>query len=300
MDSYGDIFYTLGKYIQSGDRSLQAGQGLMVHFAVSSMFFHGYPLDEIFAYTEEAGFNGIEFWIETPHFWIRGCPVMELIRYVQAYPKLTTDVHAPVLDLNPCSINSKVAEVSRQYACEALDLAEKIGAKVVTFHPGRRTVKRVPARQEYERFELFLDTLRSAAAGKRVRVSMENMEQSINALICSPEAMRELLDAEPWLGFTLDTSHALAASIDEAVRYIDLCGERLSMVHLSGAENGRTHLPVSGNLEVKEIVRRMKDCGYQGTISLEIEDRNFFHELSLEERITLLMRDLASMQGWWE
>jgi sugar phosphate isomerase/epimerase len=265
----------------------------MVQVAVSSMFFHGYPLDEIFAYTREAGFDGMEFWMETPHFWIRNCPMEELHRCAAAHPGLPLQVHAPVLDLNPCSINPRVAAASREYAREALDLGEEIGAGVVTFHPGRRTVKRVPARQEYERFERFLDTLRSAAKGKRVQASMENMEPSINALFCSPEAMRELLDNEPWLRFTLDTSHALAASPEEVDRYIELCGDRLSMVHLSRVENGRTHLPLFGDEQGRNILTNLQDAGYGGFLSLEIEDRNFTHDLSLEERITLLMRDVA-------
>jgi sugar phosphate isomerase/epimerase len=271
----------------------------MVHFAVSSMFFHGYLLEEIFSYTEEAGFDGMEFWMETPHFWIRNCPLTELKRCIEAHPSLSVNVHAPVLDLNPCSINPQVAKASRHFAKEALNLAGAIDAEVVTLHPGRRTVKRAPARQEYERFELFLDVLRGAARGKRVRASMENMEPSINALISSPEAMRELLDAEPWLGFTLDTSHALAQSPKEVDRYIDVCGDRLAMVHLSYAEKGRTHLPLMGNDQGKEIVQRLRDSGYQGHLCLEIEDRNFSHDLSLEERITLLMRDLAYMKESW-
>jgi sugar phosphate isomerase/epimerase len=271
----------------------------MVQFAVSSMFFHGYPLDELFVYTEEAGFGGMEFWMETPHFWIRNCPIPELVRMIREHPGLAMNVHAPVLDLNPCSINPRVAEISRQYAVDALSLGETIGAEVVTFHPGRRTVKRAPARQEYERFELFIDTLRTAAAGKRVRACMENMENSVNALISTPCSMRELLDDEPWLGFTLDTSHALSWSREEVDRYIDLCGDRLGMVHLSYAERGRTHLPLSGHDGGKEILRTLRDHGYQGPISLEIEDRNFSHDLSLEERITLLMRDLAYLWESW-
>jgi sugar phosphate isomerase/epimerase len=263
------------------------------------MFFHGYPLEEIFVYIEEIGFEGMEFWMETPHFWIRNCPLPELMRMTGEHPELVLNVHAPVLDLNPCSINPRVAEISRQYVVEALNLGEEIGAEVVTVHPGRRTVKRIPARQEYERFELFLDTLREAAKKKRVCVSMENMEHSVNSLISTPELMRELLDTESWLGFTLDTSHALTRSPEEVDRYIDLCGDRLVMVHLSYAEHGRAHLPLYGRYGGRAILQKLRDCGYRGPLCLEIEDRNFSHDLSLEERITLLMRDLAYTRESW-
>ena len=56
--------------------------------------------------------------------------------------------------------------------------------------------------------------------------------------------MRDVLDSEPWLKFTLDTSHALAASEETVMQYIDLCADRLANVHISRAENGRLHLPL--------------------------------------------------------
>jgi sugar phosphate isomerase/epimerase len=216
------------------------------------------------------------------------------------YPALALTLHAPVLDLNACSINPRVAEISRQYAVEALDLAEHIGAEVVTLHPGKRTVKRVPGRQEYERFELYLDSIRSAARTKHVTVSMENMEPAVNALLCTPESMKELLDQEPWLHFTLDTSHALATSKEEVYRYLDLCGDRLVNVHLSRTENRKMHLPLYGYNEGREIIRALKEHGYGGHLTLEIEDRNFLHDLSIEERIALLMREIAYVRESWD
>ena len=73
------------------------------------------------------------------------------------------------------------------------------------------------------------------------------MEPAINSLICTPERMREVLDAEPWLMFTLDTSHALAASEETVLQYIDLCADRLANVHISCAGNGQLHLPLDRN-----------------------------------------------------
>jgi len=272
----------------------------MAHFAVSSMFFHGYPLEEIFSNIEEAGFDGIEFWLETPHFWIRNCPVRELLSCIRKYPGLALTMHTPVLDLNPCSINPSVAEISRDYAAQSINLAEQVGAEVVTLHPGRRTVKRIPGRQEYKRFGRYLDLLRSTAKGKRVKVSMENMEPAINAFLYTPESIQELLDAEPWLYFTLDTAHALISSLDEVYRYLDLCGKRLVNIHLSRSEKGMMHLPLNGTEGGKVLVEALKENGYSGHITLEIEDRNFSHDLSLEERLTLLMKELHFLHENWD
>ncbi|HDS62528.1 MAG TPA: sugar phosphate isomerase/epimerase, partial [Methanofollis liminatans] len=237
----------------------------MVRLAVSSMFFHEYPIDEIFASVDEAGLTGIEFWIETPHFWLRDLPTGDLNAAVHAHPSLAPiTVHAPVLDLNPCSINPRVAAASQQYAVEAVALAEEAGAAVVTVHPGRRTAKRTPSAYDYERFEIYLARLHEAAKGRRVRVAIENMEPKVNSLLCTPEGVREVLDANPWLDFTLDVAHAMSLSTGEVYRYIDLCIDRIANVHLSVVENGKMHLPVMGSRAAAAIVRALSRAGYDG------------------------------------
>lgn len=264
----------------------------MARLAVSSMFFHEYPLDEIFASVEEAGLGGIEFWVETPHFWLRGLPFADLEAAVRTHPALAPiTLHAPVLDLNPCSINPRVSAASQHYAVEAVDLARAVGAEVVTVHPGRRTAKRRPSAYDYEHFRAYLARLRDAAERTGIGVAIENMEQKVNSLLCTPDEMREVLDANPWLSFTLDVSHAMAASPDAVRRYIDLCADRLANVHLSIADGGRMHLPVAGNGYAREVVRALADTGYDGCLTLEIEDRNFSHPLSIEEKITVLRQE---------
>ncbi|WP_298667242.1 sugar phosphate isomerase/epimerase [uncultured Methanofollis sp.] len=264
----------------------------MARLATSSMFFHEYPLDEIFASVEEAGLGGIEFWVETPHFWLRGLPFADLDAAVRAHPALAPiTFHAPVLDLNPCSINPRVAAASRQYAVEAVDLAAAVGAEVVTVHPGRRTAKRRPSAYDYEHFRTYLALLRDAAERTGVRVAVENMELTVNSLLSTPAAVREVLDANPWLSFTLDVSHAMAASPGDVGQYIDLCADRIANVHLSIFDGGKMHLPVTGNRYASEVVRALAAAGYDGSLTLEIEDRNFLHPLSIEEKITVLRQE---------
>jgi sugar phosphate isomerase/epimerase len=270
----------------------------MVHIAVSTMFFHEYPLDEGFDAIERAGLDGIEFWVETPHFWLYGHPVAELRACLGDHPGFSpVNVHAPILDLNPCSVNPRVARASLAYAAEAIGLAGRIGADVVTVHPGRRTAKRPPSAPEYERFERFLDLLRAASPGRRVRISMENMERGVNSILSQPSEVRELLDREPWLSFTLDVSHAMARSVEEVTDFIGLCGNRMANIHLSRSEDGRTHLPLDGSPRARAVLHALREAGYTGPLTLEIEDRNFDHDLSLEEKVGLLSREAAFIRS---
>ncbi|NYT17670.1 MAG: sugar phosphate isomerase/epimerase [Methanomicrobiales archaeon] len=265
----------------------------MVRLAVSSMFFHEYPLGEIFDFVAEAELDSLEFWVETPHFWLREQPVHELCACIEAHPGFSPlTVHAPILDLNPCSINPKVAAVSVHYTLAAVELAESAGADVLTVHPGRRTAKRPPSAPDYRRFDHYIRKLDDAVQGKRVRVAIENMERKVNSLLCTPETVREILDQEPWLWFTLDVSHAMGESVEEVFSYIDLCADRLATVHLGKADGETMHLPVDGSARIAAILHHLKRAGFDGTITFEIEDRNFDHDLSSEEK-TLVLRDQA-------
>jgi len=245
----------------------------------------------------KAGLDSVEFWMETPSYWLSGQPEEVLVRCLREYPELRSPtLHAPILDLNPTSVNPAVADASVQYAVDAVRLAARTKISLVTVHPGRRTAKRPPSAPDYERFARYIRALEKAASGSGVRVAMENMEQKVNSLLCTPEGMRELLDRERWLWFTLDISHAMGVSVHEVRRYIDLCGDRLVNVHVGRAADGKMHLPLDGDGEMGEILRYLSLSGYDGNLTLELEDRNFSHDLSSEEKILLLSKEMAFMR----
>lgn len=273
----------------------------MTAYGVSSMFFHEYTTGEIFSFAAKAGLDGLEFWLETPHFWLRDLPADEIIASKKAHPEISTlTVHTPVLDLNPCSINPDVAELSVAYAVRSLEMAQNLGANLLTVHPGKRTARRPPSEADLGRFDYYISTLREAAFKDTVTVAIENMEPSVNSLICTPQRMREVLDAEPWLKFTFDVAHALVVSEETAMEYIDLCADRLANVHISRAENGTLHLPLDHSPVIGRIIGALRDHHYAGGLMLEIDDLNFKKPLSAEEKCTIIARDNAFMRDCME
>ena len=273
----------------------------MVSFSVASMFFHEYTINEIFHFVSRSGLNAMEFWLETPHFWLRDLPVDEVISCRDAHPGIATlTVHSPILDLNPCSINPEVARVSVEYAVRSIAIAGQLGAQVLTVHPGRRTAKRPPSNADYARFDHYVSVLRDAAKGNPQKIGMENMEPMVNSLLCTPERMRTLLDEEPWLFFTFDVAHAMAKSDSEAIRYIELCHDRLVNVHISRFDQGKAHFPLERHASMAMVMESLKDHHYNGSLTLEIEDLNLGRTLSYNEKIALLARDCAFMQECME
>lgn len=260
--------------------------------AVSSMFFHEYTLREIFSFVQKAGLSGLEFWLETPDFWLRNRPAGTVLACRREFSGMETfTLHAPVLDLNPCSINPDVAAVSIDHAVSAIRLADELGAGIVTVHPGRRTVKRPPSTADFERFGRYITALREEARKHRLKVAMENMEPAVNSLLCTPQRVRELLDEEAWLSFTLDVSHALAGRPGDCGEYIRLCGDRLVNVHLSRADRKRLHLPLDNSPAMAEIIGSLCDAGYDGPLTLEIDDLTFDRMLPAEEKIAMLAKN---------
>jgi sugar phosphate isomerase/epimerase len=273
----------------------------MVSYSVSSMFFHEYTSQEIFSFISRSGLDSLEFWLETPHFWLRDLPVQEVLACRAEHPELSSiTVHAPILDLNPCSINPGVVEVSLGYAVRSLAIAEEMGARVLTLHPGRRTAKRPPGSADFARFDYYIEKIRRAALRNSLKVSMENMEPAVNSLLCTPERMRELLDAEPWLYFTLDISHALAKSPEEPMRYIELCHDRLANIHISRVEGKTLHLPLDRSPVMASVMESLRDHNYNGSLTLEIEDLNLGGPLTSDEKIGMLARDCAFMHECME
>ena len=269
----------------------------MVTFSAASMFFHEYRCTEILDFFTRAGFDGVEFWPETPDFWQNGQDPERLMAWKNSHPNLVTwTVHAPILDLNPSSFNPGVAGISVEYAVWSVELARRIGASIVTVHPGRRTAKRPPTAADKDLFQRYLSQLREASKASGVKVCMENMEPAVNSLIHSPERMREVLDEEPWLGFTLDIAHALAKDSQEPIRYIEQCGDRLANVHVSRIAHGRPHNPISGDSGIAEILNLLKSSGFSGCLTLELEDLTFDHVLSSDEKVGVLRQDCQFMR----
>ena len=61
------------------------------------MFFHEYEPQENFAAVNKAGADTIEFWMETPTFWLRGAHASEVADMMRIYPNLwePSQCHAP-------------------------------------------------------------------------------------------------------------------------------------------------------------------------------------------------------------
>jgi sugar phosphate isomerase/epimerase len=129
------------------------------------------------------------------------------------------------------------------------------------------------------------------------------------SLGCTPESLRRIFAAipSPYLGICFDPSHFVRLHIDY-LRLLSEFGDRVKHVHLKdteilpeklyesgilGESYGRTYvcgegwwryaIPGEGEVDWNQVIRRLEDLGYDGVLSVELEDHYFWKTPELQK-----------------
>ena len=90
----------------------------------------------------------------------------------------------------------------------------------------------------------------------------------------------------------------MMTSCEEVVRFIDLCIDRIANIHVSAiGGNGRPHHPIHNDSSATRVLAELADRGYDGYLTLELEDLTFPGPLSSEEKIVLLTQELEVLEA---
>ena len=262
-----------------------------MRLSCSSLFLWEYPVCEIMHILLKSGINSVEFWSETPLFWTgrkNETAVAELIEAISMMPQGCT-LHAPVMDLNPSSYNDLVHEATITESLWSLELAGMLKARVVTIHPGKRTAHRKPTGDDWDKFMRYLDICLEKAKEMDINLSLENSMPGIQSMCSNPAEMKEVLDKYHGLFFTFDAVHAFLDSPDTAVSFIDELGNKMINVHVGAPHDGKPHFPMHHEKKMDTILQHLRDSGYEGDITIEIDDKVYPRALSREEKISELI-----------
>lgn len=270
-----------------------------MRISCSSLFLWEYPLQEIMEILTRSGIISVEFWAETPFFWMnrndRVC-ISELKEAISMMPAGCT-VHAPVMDLNPSSYNDLVHQATISETLWSIELGKALGARVVTIHPGKRTAHRKPIDEDWRKFERYLEICLDKAKSINVDLSLENSMPGIQSMCSDPSEMKEVLDTFPGLFFTFDVVHAFLNSRKTALSFIDELGDRIKNVHVGASNNGKPHYPAHYEKRMDPLFRRLSDSGYDGDLTIEIDDKALPGQLSREDKIIELIREREYLES---
>jgi sugar phosphate isomerase/epimerase len=247
----------------------------------------------------KAGIKSVEFWAETPFFWMGRndkASISQLKRAISIMPQGCT-LHAPVMDLNPSSYNDLVHEATIKETLWSIELGKTIGARVVTIHPGKRTAHRKPILEDWKKFERYLGISSEKAKSMNVNLSLENSMPGVQSMCSNPGEMKEVLDKFPGIFFTFDVVHAFLNSRKTALSFIDELGDRIINVHVGAPHNGKPHYPANYENKIEIVLQRICDIGYNGDLCIEIDDKVYLDHLSREDKITELIREREYLES---
>lgn len=264
-----------------------------MRLSCASLFLWEYSISDIMEILLEAGIRSVEFWAETPDFWKDRHDLIvqaALEEAIAMMPEGCT-LHAPILDLNPSSYNDYVHEATIKETLWSLDLASKLGARVVTIHPGKRTVHRTPTNEDWGKFLKYLKVCRKRADELELNLSLENRMPGVSSMCSTPGEMKEVLSRFPSLFFTFDVTHAFIQSPETAMSFISELRDKIINVHVGAPHDGKQHYPSHRNKSMEAVLRALRSSGYDGDLTIEIDDKAYSMPMSREDKVRELREE---------
>jgi sugar phosphate isomerase/epimerase len=247
--------------------------------------FLGMGFRESTLFAVKHGFEGIELWCDIYDAWPSSLTKDDrsFIRGLCEENRLPLSLHSPSIGNNIASHNPGQRRESIDQLKETILLAEEVGGRVVTVHPGRVTYFRLLSDENVSRYSLeamkaeayqFLsDGLRDCALFAQERgviLCVENMGHLANDAIHTVEELRQLIDevALPSLKVTLDVSHAnISGGISDSIQTLNPHIRHLHVSDNFGRESSHFELG-KGNIDLSPAAGYLR--AFDGMIVLEV------------------------------
>ncbi|GAI20295.1 unnamed protein product, partial [marine sediment metagenome] len=184
-------------------------------------------------------------------------------------------IHAPWIHLSLISPHPEIREITVKLYLQALKVADALGAKLVTFHCGGKTI--YTSREEAA--EIFIQNfkkIKNHHKGKSA-FTIENVPAiQRGPQISYPDFPMDLIYLKkklPWLNFTLDIGHAFQSgkNLKSISNFLKKYKNSVLNIHLHDVIlKGEAHLALGkGDLDFNKFFQILNKVGYTGYISLE-------------------------------
>lgn len=186
---------------------------------------------------------------------------------------------------------------ARSYAVKMLELGQMLGVKNLLVVPGSVDIFFQPE-EPVVSYDVVMDRVVDAMKSlipdcerTGVRIGMENVW---NKFFMSPLEMRNVIDAidSPFIGAYFDVGNVLRTGYPE--QWIRILGKRIVSVHLKdyrlsvGTVDGFVDL-LEGDVNWLEVMKALKEIGYDGALIAEMIPGYRFHPLARVENTSNAM-----------
>jgi sugar phosphate isomerase/epimerase len=245
----------------------------------STAAFFGRPLDGSFRRIADAGYTGVEVMVTKDLSSQEGATMRRL---ASDHGLRVRAIHAPALLVTRRVWGTDpVGKIER-----AIREAHDAEVPLVVMHPPYRW------QQRYRRW--VLEELPGIEAKAGVVVAMENMFPiHVGSHPVRFHANADLDQLEGLPDLVLDTSHTAVARHD-LLEVRARFGDRLRHVHLSdnAGRGWDSHLPPGhGVLPLDAFIDALREAGFAGTVSLEVDLRTWMRDATALARVMVEMRE---------
>lgn len=189
----------------------------------------------------------------------------ELERIIPSYD-LQMSLHAPFSDVNIGSFNAGIREEAVRQVIEAIEVADRLGMKTVTVHPGFLSpISFADPKKVMDITRESIQLIDSKVGGLGIKVGVENMPAMIVTTCRKAEDLLQLIEGTG-IGICFDVGHANTTG--ESENFLQLV-ESFVNIHLHDNDgNSDYHMPMgAGTVDFESLIGELID--YSGTFVLE-------------------------------
>ncbi len=238
----------------------------------SSLAFYEDPLENALSWGENNDFGIIEIVAENNHAIDE--ETLPKIKDILSSYSFEYTVHSPFSDINISSLNKSIRKESIRQVKYSIFAVNEIGAKVMTFHPGRHSAATSKTRDKTKK--ILFDSLKEISNYNKdyeVPIALENMPDTFITTMRVSQEVLEVLENKQLSGIkhTMDVGHLETNNVDIG-KYIHDLKKYLIHMHLhDNFGEFDNHLPLGeGNINFPQIFKALKEIDYSGRIILEM------------------------------
>lgn len=236
--------------------------------SIYDWFGYGVPIRERYKLIKEAGFEAVLLWWSDG--FGRGAGYREGVKLARSAGLLIENIHTPVQQQNDLSLDNVAGESLLDCYLQCIKDCSDFDIPTMVVH--------LPSDQ-YPLNELGMNRIKKIteiAEDYRIKVAMENLFNVSN--------VAGVLDSIPseQIGFCYDCCHH--ANNETAGDLLGKYGNRLMALHLhdNGGEKKQHQLPMDGNIDWIDVMRKISETGYKGSTALEPMNWDY-ENISIEE-----------------
>ena len=232
----------------------------------------GYGLNRIFRFIKEAGYDGVDLYIDPKDFDTHDTDYLK---------ELALEFNLPIVSMQTAP------NATAKNVIETVEMAKELGTKVIIVQP--------PKIFNFKYTKWLTNEVPKIRQRENISIALENAPSETFLGIIPEHALNNLNELRKFKHAALDTTR-IAQKKEDLIRVFHILRKYLVHVHVSNVKKGKGYaLPDDGILPLESFLTKLKQEGYQGAVSFKIHPK-FMRAGNNEKTI----KNLAACKKFYE